>query len=398
MFQLYKKAYSGIPVTAWWLSMIIFVNRCGSMVIPFLTMYLTRHVGFSIPQAGLVMAVYGAGGLIGVLAGGQLSDRLGFYAVQFWSLIGNGVLFIILGRMQGFYAICSIVFAMACIGEAFRPANSTAITVYSTPETRTRAYSLNRLAVNLGFSIGPAVGGILANISYQWLFWADGITCILAAILMRIFITPRKAPPKPPAEKRFAVPQDSPFRDGPYLVFTGLVAIFAICFLQLASMGPLYMQQVLLFNERTIGLFMASNGIIVAVVEMVLVYKLEGRRHPLWFITLASVILGISFLCLLSPLPGLPAAAGFTLCLTFGELFGMPFMNVFWVDRSATHNRARYAALYAAAYTVANVVAPVMGSQIVGHFGFGSWWWTAAGMSFCTAAGFALLRARIRAA
>lgn len=378
--------------------MIIFVNRCGSMVIPFLTIYLTRHLGFSIPQAGVVMAVFGLGGIIGALAGGQLSDRLGFYAVQFWTLIGNGVLFIVLGRMQGFYAICSVVFLMACVGEAFRPANATAITVYSTPETRTRAYSLNRLAVNLGFSIGPAVGGVLANISYQWLFWADGLTCILAALLMRIFIPPRQAPPKPTPEKRFSLPRDSPFRDGPYLVFTGLVAVFAICFLQLASMGPLYMQQVLLFNERTIGLFMACNGILVALVEMVLVYKLEGRRHPLWFITLSSIILGVSFLCLLSPAPGLWAAAGFTLCLTCGELFGLPFMNMYWVDRSATHNRARYAALYAAAYTVANVLAPVMGSQIVGHLGFSSWWWAAAGMSFGAAAGFALLRARTRTA
>src|SRR3712207_6145129 len=97
--ELYKKAYTGIPKPIWWLSLVMFINRSGTMVIPFLTVYLTSS-GYTLSQAGTVMSAFGLGAIVGSFIGGKLSDRFGFFWVQFYSLLLNGIFFIILSYIQ----------------------------------------------------------------------------------------------------------------------------------------------------------------------------------------------------------------------------------------------------------------------------------------------------------
>src|SRR5215218_2548971 len=128
--QLYSKAYSGIPKPVWWLALVMLINRSGTMVIPFLTVYLTG-IGYSLNQAGLMMALFGVGSFVGGYVGGRLTDRFGFFYVQVFSLLCNGVLFILLGYLKVLWAIGVCIFALSSLGEAFRPANSAAIAAYS---------------------------------------------------------------------------------------------------------------------------------------------------------------------------------------------------------------------------------------------------------------------------
>src|SRR4051794_25582160 len=128
--QLYRNAYTGLPRTIWWLSLVIFVNRCGTIVIPFLTVYLT-HKGFSLETAGYVMAAFGAGSILGSYIGGRLTDKFGFFYVQFLSLLFNGILFIVLGQMRTIAEITICIFVLSSLGESFRPANAAAIAHYS---------------------------------------------------------------------------------------------------------------------------------------------------------------------------------------------------------------------------------------------------------------------------
>ena len=190
-FQLYKNAYSGLSKQMWWLAFVVFINRSGTMVIAFLTVYLT-YKGYSLAQAGYVMGAFGLGSFIGGYLGGRLTDKYGHFYVQVFSLLLNGILFIVLGQMHTIWQIAICIFILSSLGEAFRPANSAAIAAYSNDVNRTRGYSLNRLAINLGWAVGPAIGGILAYTSYSLLFWADGITCILASILLFVVLPPSK--------------------------------------------------------------------------------------------------------------------------------------------------------------------------------------------------------------
>ena len=175
--RTYRNAYSGLSRSTWLLSLIMLINRSGTMVVPFMTLYLTGK-GYSVAEAGFVFGLFGAGAFTGAWLGGKLTDRIGFYPVQLITLLGGGVLFIVLGQMKTFPLICVFTFAVSFINEAFRPANSTAIAFYSKESNRTRSYALNRLAINIGWSVGVAMGGLIADYNYELLFWVDGFTNI----------------------------------------------------------------------------------------------------------------------------------------------------------------------------------------------------------------------------
>src|SRR6187402_383245 len=158
--NLYKSSYGGLSRSTWWLSLVMLVNRSGTMVVPFMTMYMTQEMGVGIGKAGFVMSLFGAGAIIGALLGGKITDKIGFYQVQLFTLLFGGIMFIVLGQMKSYVAICFATFFLSMINEAFRPANAVAIAHYSNDVNRTRSYSLNRLAINLGWAFGSAIGGI----------------------------------------------------------------------------------------------------------------------------------------------------------------------------------------------------------------------------------------------
>lgn len=390
VFDAYKNAYSGLSRSTWLLSIVMLINRSGTMVVPFLTLYLISK-GYSVSKAGLVFAFFGLGAFTGAFVGGKLTDKIGFYPVQIITLLGGGVMFFVLAQMQNYWLICLFTYLLAFINEAFRPANSTAVAFYSKLDNRTRSYALNRLAINLGWAIGSGIGGILANINFSLLFYVDGITNIVAAILIWIFLKPVRF--KSVSEKHFETAKSlSPYRDKVYLLFILLTVFFASCFFQLfTNLSPYFFSE-LHFSKPLIGFLLATNGIIIAIVEMVLIYKLEGKRKNIDYIFVGILMVGIAFLMLNIPGMGPILAFCAITMVTFGEIFSMPFMNSFWINRTQPANRGEYAALYTMAWSAAQTLGPLGGSQLAGHFGF-KWLWFSAGALCITVA---LLMRRLR--
>lgn len=392
--SLYKNAYSGLSPSIWWLSFIMLVNRSGTMVLPFMTIYLTTAKGYSIGKAGVVMALFGLGAVTGAFLGGKLTDRIGYHKVQLITLLGGGVLFMVLGQMQTYPLICLFTFLLSMVNDAFRPANSTAIVAYSKENTRTRSYALHRLAINLGWAVGSAIGGILAAKSYQLLFWVDGATNIMAALLLVYLLHPKKQE-KQEKKETVADPLHSPYRDKIYLWFIMLTILFASCFFQLFTNLNAYYKIVCHFNERFIGLIGALNGVMIAIIEMVLVFKLEGRRSNLFYITRGTLLVGIAYFMLNIFHITHALALLMMLVMTMGEILVLPFMNTFWTARSADHNRGQYAGLYTIAWSIAQTAGPFLASQLAERAGFNTLWWVLGCMSVVTAMGFMLLKKKL---
>lgn len=385
--QTYRNAYSGLSRSTWLLSLIMLINRSGTMVVPFMTLYLTSKMGYSVGQAGFVFGLFGVGAFCGAYFGGKLTDKIGYYPVQLITLTGGGILFILLGQMKTYPLICLFTFLVSFVGEAFRPANSTAISFYSTVENRTRSYALNRLAINIGWAVGSATGGVLAKINYELLFWVDGITNLAAALVMLLFLKPvnRKTHEETHLQTASAV---SAYRDKTYIAFIFVTVLFACCFFQIFTNLPVYFKRDLHLSEPYIGLLMALNGIIIAFIEMVLVYKLEGKRRNTVYITAGVTLVGISFLLLHIPASGLIVAFTMIIAVTFGEILSMPFMNSYWISRSHANNRGQYAALYTMAWSAAQTMGPMGGAQLAQHFGFSLLWWVIGGLSLIAAFAF----------
>jgi len=382
---VYRNAYIGLSDATWWLALVMFVNRAGTMVLPFLTVYLREDMHYSIAAAGWEVALFGIGALLGNFIGGRLTDKIGFSPVQFWSLFLNGVLFIVLGQMRTFWQIGSCMFIIGVVGEAFRPANAAAVANYSRPENRTRSYSLNRLAINLGFSIGPAVGGLLA---FRYLFWADGITCMLSALLLRVALPPVITANKREGDAKAKQNSSSVWKDEVYLRFTFFIFLSALCFLQMFSLLPVFFKEQLHLSKPVVGLVLALNGLIIVVVEMVLVFKLEGKRSPVQYISTGAFLIGLSFLVLNLPLDGLTVALLAMIILTAGEMLMFPFVNTFWVSRSNEYNRGQYAALFTMSFALGQVLAPTFGSQIVQHSGYTVLWYVVFALCIVASIGF----------
>jgi len=374
-FSLYKNAYGGLSRNTWWLAVVMAVNRSGTMVVPFMSMYLTQHIGVSIGKAGFVMSMFGIGAIIGALIGGRLTDKIGYYYIQITTLITGGIMFIVLGQLQSYPAICVGTFILALVNEAFRPANSVAVAHYSKEENRTRSYSLNRLAINLGWGIGGGLGGFIASYNYQLLFWVDGLTNISAAILLYIMLSPSR---NVATEIKIAGPKvkrNSPYKDKTYLLFIAMVFLFAMCFFQLFTTVPVFYKEKFHLPVYFIGIVMAMNGLIIAAIEMVTIFKLEGRRPLLHFISVGVVLVGVSYLMLtVRALNFELLAICVMLLLTIGEILSMPFMNSFWISRTEQLNRGQYAALYTVAWASAQHVGPLTGSLIAENYGYNVLW------------------------
>ena len=388
--QLYKNAYNGLSRRIWLLSIVMLINRSGTMVLAFMTLYC-KHLGFTTKQGGLVVAIYGIGSVAGAFLGGKITDKFGFYYTQFTALFLGGTMFIVLGQMRSYESICICTFFLSMVNESFRPANAAAIAHYSTVKNRTQSFSLVRLAINIGWGIGVALGGFLASINYHLLFWTDGFTNIAAAIslliiLPKVSLAQQTSTVKQHESKPISI---SAYRDKEFLKFLVLTVLFASCFFQMFTTVPVYFKEGLKLNEFWIGVVMSVNGILIALVEMVLVFKLEGRKPYLTFMCYGSVIMGIAYLLL-----NLPIASGFIIAffsmmvITIAEMIGMPFMNSYYIGKSSDLNRGQYAGLYTMSWSLAQVIGSICGALVAATFGFFNLWLLVGFVCMIAAAGY----------
>ena len=376
----YINSFKGLSKEVWWLALITLINRAGTMVIPFLSLYLTKSLGFTPENVGTIMSCFGLGSLAGHWLGGKLTDQIGYYKVMFTSLVLTGVLFISLQFLNSFEAICIGIFILMVTADAFRPASYVALSAYSKPENKTRSVTLIRLAINLGFSAGPALGGlIIAILNYQGLFWVDGITCIVAAILLLVKLNPKKA------KVLDVVKNTSPksaYRDKPYLVFILAMALFGFAFVQYFSTIPIYYNEVHNLNEFQIGLLLAMNGFIIFILEMPIINYIERKKWS----KLSNVIFGLTLLAFSFLILNLFSWVGVLiigmLFMTIGEMIAFPFSNAFAMDRAKRGNQGEYMALYSISFSIAHIFGHNLGMQSIASFKYDITWYSITGICF----------------
>lgn len=372
LYSNYLNTFKGLSKEVWWLALITFINRSGTMVIPFLSLYLTESLNYTLENVGWIMSAFGVGSVLGSWMGGKLTDKYGFYPVMYLSLALTGILFIGLQFIEEFYAFCFAIFLVMLVADAFRPAMFVAMNTYSKAENKTRSVTLIRLAINLGFSAGPAIGGfIITSINYKGLFWMDGITCLLATLVLINVLHPKKA--QVIDEQKVENPQ--PIRsDGLFWIFFVAMFIFGFIFLQYFSTMPLYYRDVHALTEFDIGLLLGMNGFLIFVLEMPLIKWLGDSKYSKeLLITIGLLLTGLSYVVLLmTPWIGILIIG--MLLMTLGEMIAFPFSNSFVIERSKRGKQGEYMAFYSISFSAAHIFGHNSGLQMVDNFGYDTTW------------------------
>lgn len=378
LYANYIDTFRGLSNEVWWLALITFINRSGTMIIPFLSLYLREDLGINQANVGWVMTCFGLGSAVGVWLGGKLTDTIGYYKVMVRSLLATGFLFIALQFLDTFVSICIGIFLVMAVADTFRPAMYVAMSVYSKPENKTRSVTLIRLAINLGFSAGPAIGGlIIATIGYSGLFWVDGITCILATILLIMVLNPRKA--KPIDE----VVNENPIsvnKDKPYWIFFAAMVLFAVIFMQYFSTMPLYYKDIHFLSEAKIGLLLGLNGFLIFLIEMPLIAWLEKTNFTKIGMTIFGVLLTVLSFFVLNLTPWLGILIVGIAFMTVGEMVGFPMSNAFAMQRSKRGKQGEYLAMYVMTFSLASIFGHNGGLQMADKFGYEFTWYVMCGL------------------
>jgi len=397
-WKFYLASYQGLTQPVWMLSLIMLINRSGAMVIPFLGVYMTQALQFSLTETGTVLSCFGIGAMCGSWVGGWLSDRFDHFYIQLLSLLLCVPIFCLLPLLKEPPLLSAGVFTLSLISETFRPANSVALAHYTKPENITKAFSLNRMAVNLGFSVGPALGGFLAAFSYNLLFFGNALSCAIAALVFFFYFRSRKGEQHETRNSRAAQAElkgISPWKDAYFLVFTLLCCFYAICFFQLLSTLPLFYREAHRLDEWSIGLILGFSGLVVFLLEMLLVHIAEKRLSTTAVIVTGTVLCGLSFLMLLIPGGQIVLYASiFVLCIS--EILAMPFMSTVAMQRSTADTRGAYMGMNSLAFSVAYVLSPYLGTRIAHNWGFDILW-LLTGLVIClTAPGFSWVIRRMK--
>lgn len=394
LYSSYIQSFKGLPVEIWWLSLIMLINRAGAMVIPFLSLYLTGDKGFSLSTVGWIMSAFGLGSVVGAYVGGLITDKIGPYRTMIVSLGISGVLLILTQFAESVYAIALMVFLFILFADMFRPASFTALKNYCSKENQTRSTSLIRLAINLGFSLGPAVGGYLIyKLGYSSLFWVDGITCIIAMLLLIRVLSPRRSKKIEPEDTTNAKPA---YKDGYYVLFLVGVMLFGFAFLQYFSTMPLYYKQSYLLNEQSIGLLLGFNGLLIFIIEMPLIHYLEKKNSStLLFVNIGSVLLVLSFAILFLQHHVWVLWAGMTL-MSLSEIVAFPFANSFALNRSHGSKTGQYMGLFSIAFSVSHIFGHNSGFQLIKAIGYNYTWIIMIGISAIATLVFVFVKSRLK--
>jgi len=367
-----------LPRTAWILFLGTFLNKFGTFVLPFLTVYLTRR-GFTLTDAGYAMSAYGAGSLIASVLGGQLADSIGRRKTIVLSMFSVGAAMMLLSQSRNLPAIIGATFLAALTGELYRPASSALLADVVPAELRVTAYSAYRMAFNAGFAFGPATAGFLAERGYFWLFAGDAATSVLFGVIALLLLPEITRDHRDEGGWLADLKTLADDREFHRVLFGAFVV--ALVFLQISSTFSLYVTRQG-FSTATYGLLLSLNGVLVTFCELPLT-TFTGRFRPWHMMALGYLLIGIGFTSIAFA-HTLPALVACVAIFTLGEMTTFPVSSAYIAGLAPAHLRGRYMGVYALTWSAGLICAPQLGLRL---FAIGSrtLWLTCGALGVCAA-------------
>jgi MFS family permease len=377
---------AGLPRDSWLLALATLVNRAGTMVIPFLALHFTRNLGFSAGQAGVALAVYGIVSLLTSPFAGRLADKVGSQRILTISLFLGGLGFWALPLLETLPQVLGGMVVLSAVSEAMRPATLALVSDLAPTPLRRQAFALNRLAINLGMSVGPAAGGFLAAHSFQMLFWVDGATSIAAAAVMLFFpLRTHSVEAHAGAKTSLGAIADRRLR---YVILWLLPVI--LVFFQHEGPLPVWMVEDLGLPTQSFGLLFTLNTLLIVFLEVRL-NGLTAHWSAARALSVGSALCTVGFgaLAFLTSYLGIVATV---IVWTFGEMILFPSTAAYVSELAPPARRGEYMGFYSMTFGIGFSLGPWAGLTVLEAAGARTLWLA------CLAVGTVstLLLARIR--
>ena len=348
-----------LPREAWILFAGAFVNRLGSFVLPFMTLYLTG-LGYRPAQAGLGLASYGVGALLAQGVGGLLADRIGRRNAIIVSMLGGGASALSLLLVDGLWAVVGVVGLMGFLGELYRPASSALVADLVPVQARVAAFSAYRMMLNIGWAVGFALGGLLFDRNPRLLFVGDAATSFgFALVAWRAL--PHGVRTTKHEERHLERARTSILRDRGFLLFLGAVFLTAVVFMQNASTFALHLND-LGYSASTYGALLALSGVLVVALELPVTSWTQHRRRTT-MVAFGALLVGLGFF-MLSLADTLPILVLMVIVWTLGQIVESPASSAFVSDRAPEHVRGRYQGALGSMFASAAIVGPLLGTVL----------------------------------
>ncbi len=385
------KGVKGLSPDLWVIYTATLINRSGTMVLPFLALYLTTRLHEDAATAGLVLTFYGLGALLTAPFIGKLSDKIGSLTVMKLSLFFSGFILIFYPLITGFPLLLAVTFLWSVINEAFRPAVMSLISYIASSDKRRTAFAMNRLVINLGMSIGPVAAGFLAQLNFSIIFYVDAATAILAALFLTFYPISYKVD-KEEIERELEKHQShkgTVLKDVRFLFFLFAITPATIVIFQHLGVLPLYLVKDLHFQTSTFGMLIAVNTVLIIFVEVPLNIAMSAWSEKK-SLALGALLIGIGFGATALVNSVIPLIVTIVIW-TFGEMILFPASSAFAAEISPPNRRGEYMGYFQMSFSFAFTVGPWLGTLVYDSLGGKAVWFASFVVSAVSAAALLLI-------
>ena len=361
----FRANIGGLPGTFWYLWTGLLINKVGGFGIIFLSLYLVKERGLDVSGAGLVVGMYGVGGCAGVLTGGVLADRWGRRRTLIASHLGS-TLFLLGLAFAPWVPVIAVLTLLVGSAQSMVGPPLIAAMVDVLPETdRTRAFSLEFWAINVGTTVAAPLAGLLADAGFTPLFLVEAAATFGTLMILAVKVPETLATRPDPRSGLGTV-----LTDRPWMTFVGLTMVLGVLTSMTMTILPLAMARDHL-RPSAYGLVMGCAGLMIVAGQLFVPRMITGRRDArVLGLTNGLVAAGIT---LFAVCDAIPAYLGATAVLTLGQMLGAPANATTISDLSTAPLRARYQAVFYLSFPLAGFVAPALGGWSLQRLGDRTW-------------------------
>ncbi len=360
-----------------------------AMVIPFLSIYFHQEMGMTMSAIGLFFGVTAVLRAIPQPMAGWLSDKFGRVRLMGWSQVLRALTFAgvayAMYKGAGFWTIGSIIGLNYIFGSVLHPAANAMVADIVKKEERVPAFAFLRITGNLGWAIGPAMGGFIAHVSYASLFFVSGLLALLSGLVFMVFLRDVKAR-QPVDTNSFKFSDIFNVRKDRLLFQHCLISfILFLAVAQFISTLSVYSTDVIGVNKAELGTLYAINGLIVVIFQFFI-----SAAFRKWKLTNQLVLGAINYAIiyfLLVFAGNMSHLVIFIIVMTFGEMIVSPPSVTIVANLSPAGSYGRYMGVFGMFQMAGWSLGPTLGGKLFDLFGYNTshLWFVISGMSLIAA-------------